>query len=608
MPEVTITTKLAASDETVTTQDDRPTMIKVDHVSMEFNMASEKIGSLKEYVIAIAKRKLFFESLKALDDISIEVKKGDVYGILGTNGSGKSTLLKIIAGVLEPSSGSVEINGNIAPLIELGAGFDMELSARENIFLNGALLGYSKDFIQSHFDDIVKFAEVEKFLDMPMKNYSSGMVSRIAFAIATVIVPEILIVDEVLAVGDFMFQKKCEDRISELIEKHGVTVLIVSHSNDQVERLCNKAIWIEKGHTRIEGGAERVCNAYRILGGRTGSEQSERKVYEALNAIEGVKEDAKPKMYKGKNHFEVAANAVVHTWGKSSCDSVLLVPDHTHVYDLAAMGLAGMMNAPILPISEKEIPLDTLGALATLQPREIFVIAEEDAEFPHAFEGQLSELAERVTPILCEKGCKGICRSALEFGRENASWNPDAAFLSCFEESLYAFGMAPLAYRNKVPFLISDPALWNKEDAYVEYAQSLGVSKFYAIGAIAESPVTERLEGLGYEMVRIAAGDPISFFSKAFDVTAGSESTFGSGALVASSDPSTWQTLLTLGPVGGFRGLSPLLEDTTDLDSVAMCLSKTQGKVDDVAFMGFDDIMGLNARILSATQLQQDAD
>ena len=197
MPETVNTSALADVIEDLSS-DNRPTMVKVDHVSMVFNMASEQLNSLKEYAIQIARRKLFFEGFTALDDISFEVKKGDVFGIIGTNGSGKSTMLKIIAGVLEPSKGTCEINGNIAPLIELGAGFDDELSARENIYLNGALLGYSKDFITDHFDEIVEFAEIEKFLDMPLKNYSSGMVARIAFAIATVIVPRILVVDEVL--------------------------------------------------------------------------------------------------------------------------------------------------------------------------------------------------------------------------------------------------------------------------------------------------------------------------------------------------------------------------------------------------------------------------
>ncbi len=180
------------SDKAEDVFDDRPVMVGVEHVSMVFNMANQQLNSLKEYAIALARRELMFKEFKALDDVSFTVRRGDVFGILGTNGSGKSTMLKIIAGVLEPTSGSCSVNGKIAPLIELGAGFDMELTARENIYLNGALLGYSRKFIDEHFDEIVDFAETEAFLDMPMKNYSSGMVARIAFAIATVIVPKSL--------------------------------------------------------------------------------------------------------------------------------------------------------------------------------------------------------------------------------------------------------------------------------------------------------------------------------------------------------------------------------------------------------------------------------
>lgn len=245
--------------------DARDLAVKVDRVGMIFNMASQQLNSFKEYFIAFAKRELFFKEFVALDDISFEVRKGDVYGIVGTNGSGKSTMLKIVAGVLEPSRGTCSINGNIAPLIELGAGFDMELSARENIYLNGALLGYSKTYIDDHFEEIVDFAEVRDFLELPMKNYSSGMIARVAFAVATVIVPDILIVDEALSVGDMFFQEKCENRISELIEKHHTTVLFVSHSIDQVERVCEKAIWIEKGHMRMNGPVEEVCDAYRSM-------------------------------------------------------------------------------------------------------------------------------------------------------------------------------------------------------------------------------------------------------------------------------------------------------------------------------------------------------
>lgn len=240
-------------------------VITVDHVDMVFNIANEQLNSLKEYFIKLVRRELMFREFKALEDISFTVNKGDVYGIVGTNGSGKSTLLKIVAGVLEPTRGSCTINGTIAPLIELGAGFDFELTARENVYLNGSLLGYSKEFIDESFDSIIDFAEIGDFVDMPLKNYSSGMVARIAFAVATATVPDILIVDEALSVGDFLFQQKCERRITELVENHGTTLLFVSHSIDQVESLCRQALWIEKGHMRMQGEVHEVCEAYRSL-------------------------------------------------------------------------------------------------------------------------------------------------------------------------------------------------------------------------------------------------------------------------------------------------------------------------------------------------------
>ncbi len=240
-------------------------MIVVDHVDMVFNIANEQLNSLKEYFIALLRGKLFFKEFKALEDINFTVNRGDVYGVVGTNGSGKSTMLKVIAGVLEPTSGSCEINGTIAPLIELGAGFDPDLTARENVYLNGSLLGYSRKFIDEHFDSIVEFAEVQDFIDMPLKNYSSGMTARIAFAIATATTPDILVVDEALSVGDFMFQEKCERRINDLVKNHGTTLLFVSHSIDQVERVCKQALWIEKGHKRMEGTVEDVCFCYRNM-------------------------------------------------------------------------------------------------------------------------------------------------------------------------------------------------------------------------------------------------------------------------------------------------------------------------------------------------------
>lgn len=239
-------------------------MIEVNDVSMRFNMAKEKHESLKEYFLAAVQGKLQFEEFYALRNVSFNVEKGDFYGLIGLNGSGKSTLLKIISGVFKPSSGSTVVRGTIAPLIELGAGFDMDLTARENIYLNGTVLGMTPKYIDSKFDEIVAFSELEEFLDVPLKNYSSGMVSRIAFAIATVTKPDVLIADEILSVGDFLFQEKCEKRMRELMSG-GTTVILVSHSIGQIERMCNRVTWLEKGRVRMQGDAQTVCAAYRAL-------------------------------------------------------------------------------------------------------------------------------------------------------------------------------------------------------------------------------------------------------------------------------------------------------------------------------------------------------
>ena len=202
------------------------------------------------------------EEFWALNDVSFEVQKGDSVGLIGLNGSGKSTMLKTIAGVLKPTKGRVSVSGTVAPLIELGAGFDMDLTARENVFLNGALLGYTRGQMEKHYDDIVEFSELGNFMDVPVKNFSSGMVSRLAFAIATIGVPDILIVDEVLSVGDFQFQEKCEKRIQSMIDK-GTTILFVSHSIDQVQKICNKVIWLEHGHLRCTGDARIIGEEYK---------------------------------------------------------------------------------------------------------------------------------------------------------------------------------------------------------------------------------------------------------------------------------------------------------------------------------------------------------
>ncbi len=236
--------------------------VELRNVEMHFNMSKEKLESLKEYFLKLVRRQLHFEDFVAVDNVSFDIKKGDVFGIVGLNGCGKSTTLKMISGILEPTKGTVKTYGTIAPLIELGAGFDMDLTARENIYLNGSVLGYSKKFMDEKFDDIVEFSEMQEFLDVPMKNYSSGMVARIAFAIATVTTPDILIVDEILAVGDFLFQQKCEERINAMINDD-TTVIIVSHSIEQIERLCKHCVWLEKGKIKMIGEAAEVCDAYK---------------------------------------------------------------------------------------------------------------------------------------------------------------------------------------------------------------------------------------------------------------------------------------------------------------------------------------------------------
>lgn len=240
---------------------DNKYIIDVDHATVRFNLASESVDNLKEYVIKLLKKELLFQEFLALKDVSLKVKKGEAWGIIGTNGSGKSTMLKLISGILEPYKGSVSVDGTIAPLIELGAGLDMNLTARENIFLDGTLLGHSKKFMEEHFDEIVDFAELWDFLDVPLKNYSSGMQARIGFAIATMVQPDILIVDEILSVGDYKFQQKCMERMSNML-KNGSTFLYVSHSIEDIKRMCTHALWLDKGNAVMSGNAQEVCDAY----------------------------------------------------------------------------------------------------------------------------------------------------------------------------------------------------------------------------------------------------------------------------------------------------------------------------------------------------------
>lgn len=236
-------------------------MIEVENLSIKFNKSTERVDNIKEYIIRKIKGQMKYEEFWALGGVSFSICKGETVGIIGLNGSGKSTLLKVIAGVLKPANGIVCVHGSVAPLIELGAGFDPDLSARENIFLNGAVLGHSRKEMQTLFEEIVEFSELRDFLDVPVKNFSSGMQARLGFSIATAVIPDVLIVDEVLGVGDHKFQKKCYRRMQKIISS-GATVLFVSHSIEQVKEICSRAIWIERGKIVMDGEVNEVCDNY----------------------------------------------------------------------------------------------------------------------------------------------------------------------------------------------------------------------------------------------------------------------------------------------------------------------------------------------------------
>ncbi len=236
-------------------------IIEINNVSMQFTLSKDKITSLKEFVVKLIKRQIKYEKFEALNNVSFDVYKGEVVGLIGHNGAGKSTLLKIISGILKPSIGSVRVNGNVVPMLELGSGFDMDMTGRENIYLNGTIMGYSKKFLDSKFQEIVDFSELEEFLDVPLRNYSSGMITRLAFAIATIVNPEILIVDEILSVGDFEFQKKSFNKMNELITG-GATVLLVNHNVDVIKEMCDRVVWMEHGVVKMVGNPDEVCDKY----------------------------------------------------------------------------------------------------------------------------------------------------------------------------------------------------------------------------------------------------------------------------------------------------------------------------------------------------------
>lgn len=236
-------------------------MIEINNVSMKFRRANDQINSFKEFIVKKISGKIVYKEFVALDNLNFSIKQGEVIGLIGGNGAGKSTLLKIISGILTPTQGAVKVQGNIAPMLELGAGFDIDLTARENIFLNGAVLGYSKQYLTEKYDEIVKFSELEEFMDVPIRNFSSGMTMRLAFSIATLVKPDILIVDEILSVGDAHFQKKSSQRMHQLING-GATVILVSHSIEQIREMCSRVIWLDRGKIKMIGTTQEVCSAY----------------------------------------------------------------------------------------------------------------------------------------------------------------------------------------------------------------------------------------------------------------------------------------------------------------------------------------------------------
>ena len=566
---------------------EKETMVKIDHVSMIFNMASEQLNSLKEYMIAIAKHELRFKEFRALDDISLEIKKGDVFGILGTNGSGKSTLLKIIAGVLEPSEGTCTVNGNIAPLIELGAGFDMELTARENIYLNGALLGYSKAFIQEHFDEIVDFAEVSQFLDMPLKNYSSGMVARIAFAIATVIVPEILIVDEVLSVGDFMFQKKCEERIMSLIKEHNVTVLIVSHSNDQIERLCNKAVWIEKGRMRMLGPAADVCKTYRVLGGHTGSSESEQMVLSMLASDATFSKDLFSEIV-AESRYGLAAKLSSLSFPNGS-ESVIVISGENDFDFALANSLAGALDAPILLSQNEHVPDVAFQEIDRLNPKKIIVISG-NTTYSNSIINQLEKTlpAEMQIDLLLDESYSEL--SLKVFNYALGHWNANTVLLAYKECTGDIVSFSPYTYALGVPILLKDGAD-PIPDSHYELLQNNNYTQVIILGGTDQFPeeYLSPIKNLNINYIRICGKD-------AYDANELINS------WIESNEPNTG-TLENLivtsfwNPsdaycVGMFAAKNKallLLEDPDNLDSVAHSINfieRQRGRIRKLTFIG----------------------
>lgn len=582
------------------------TIINIDGVSMVFNIASEHLNSLKEYAIALSRRELRFKEFYALDNVSFEVKQGDVFGILGTNGSGKSTLLKIIAGVLEPTRGLCKVDGNIAPLIELGAGFDLELTARENIFLNGALLGYSKKFIQQHFNEIVDFAEVRDFLDMPMKNYSSGMVARIAFAIATVIIPDILIVDEVLSVGDFMFQQKCERRIQELIKEHGVTVLIVSHNNAQIERLCNKAVWIEKGHLRAIGSAKEVSSVYRAVGGRSGSAHSESVILSVLANCQ-INSTPKSPSLAGENRYGTAEQLATFPGIEPSI--VFLTNSDSKHCGYLANSLSGLCGGIILTTASDFLPDATSQALRHLQPRNI-VLVGDSLEIDNQVSLSIQNCCPRSHIARIEDKGEPFGIDTYRYGEHVTSetgrtWPSCIAFVaeSCDAELVT---LSPYFFRNAIPLF------------FISGSSELPVQAKEAISQAREVLVLADMKMLPNDSIfQVNPAASIIRFEPDEDIFKANRDINRWLANRRSSDESSDTYVITspqgtidnycAGPLAGRLNAAILFTDPLSLDSIANSLEelKSNKNVKQLVFIGNDLRFGKMDKLMFESVLSQ---
>lgn len=610
MPEIVNTSAITHSSENTleSLQDQKENVIEINDVSMIFNIASETLNNLKEYAIALMRRELKFKEFRALDHISLEVKKGDVFGILGTNGSGKSTLLKIIAGVLEPSEGTSLTKGSIAPLIELGAGFDMELTARENIYLNGALLGYSKEFINNHFDEIVEFAEISNFLDMPLKNYSSGMVARIAFAIATAIVPDVLIVDEVLSVGDTMFQQKCERRIQSLINDHQITVLIVSHDTNQVERLCNKAAWIEKGKLRICGDAQEVCNIYRLVGGHTGSAEAEKQVLDTLFEQNVIIDSSIAKTISGESRYSVATTLARQAFREPK--AAILVPIQQEATAFIAQALSSQLQAPVLPTPADMIPDIIQQYLAAINPYSIVILGDESAISALAVE-QLSDIIPQCSFARVEaSNLSDLSFDVYFYMKEHQTKNAslsDTAFLSYEACTGDLVSLSGYTFAQQSPLFLSEPGA-SLSSELVDILKT-NFRRVIVVGGedIFPEQILEPLSQNGLNLVRICG-------KNAYDANLIINDWLSKDDFF---DKAKQEVILTpcwrpensfiVGSYAGTKQIPILLEDPENLDCVSLAMDYLKSHAQDIStitFLGNDSYYSITDRNLLAKTLQ----